>query len=143
MAAGIGNQYGVILKDSSIRQKAYQSFCDHLALGKAIKSWGYQDEEGNRCTWATMLSYIENYPEEFDPIKKELAICEGYRRWEQVAEDSADGKNKRANTASLQMIMRNKFGWDKPEQNKDSTVTLSPEQLAQIFNARPISDSDK
>jgi hypothetical protein len=118
----LGNKYGLALKDPKIRQKAYKLFCDHLAKGKSIKSWCYEDDEGNSCTWGTMLSYIKDSPHEFDPIKKELAEIKGYNRWEEVAEASAEGKNKRANTASLQMVMRNKFGWDKEEKNKDKQI---------------------
>lgn len=118
MAAEIGNQYGVALKDPQVRQKAYEDFCAHLAKGKSIKSWCYEDEKGNACVWATMLSYIKNHPEEFNPIKKELAEIKGYNRWEDIAEASAEGKNKKANTASLQMVMRNKFGWDKEDYSK-------------------------
>lgn len=110
-----GNQYGLALKDPSVRQKAYKLFCDHLAKGKSIKSWWYEDNEGNECVWATMLSYIKNNPAEFDSIKKEIAETKGYYLWESIAEESAEGKNKRANTASLQMIMRNKYGWDKED----------------------------
>lgn len=111
-----GNKYAVVLKDKDLRQRAYKSFCDHLSKGKAIKSWWYEEGEYS-CTWATMLSYMQD-AKEFDPIHKELAESKGYNYWENVAEESAIGKNSRANTASLQMVMRNKFGWDKEVQAK-------------------------
>ena len=139
----LGNQYGLALKDPAIRQKAYYLFCAHLAQGKAIKSWWYEDEEGNECTWATMLSYIKNNPHEFDSVKKEIAETKGYNLWESVAEESAKGKN-RANTASLQMVMRNKYGWDKEDKSKDSTsVNLTPEQFNQLFNAQSSANSNE
>ena len=56
----------------------------------------------------------------FDPIQIESAKSKGYNLWEQVVEDSAEGKNKDANTASLQMLMRNKFSWDKEEKGSDN-----------------------
>ena len=52
-------------------------------------------------------------PLEFDPLKKKTAETKGFARWEQVCEDSATGDNPNACTPSLQMVMRNKFGWDR------------------------------
>ncbi len=111
-----GNQNRLALKTPEIRQKAYDLFCAHRAKGKDVKSWWYKDEEGNACTWETMLKYIKENPVEFDPLKRKLAECQGYQIWESIAEESAKGENK-ANTPSLQMVMRNKFGWDKEEKN--------------------------
>lgn len=129
--AKLGNKSGCALKDPKVRQKAFESFCAHRAKGKAIKSWWYEDEEGYSCIWETMLKYIKDNPTEFDPIKLKLAESKGYEHWEEVAELSAKGKNK-ANTASLQMVMRNKFGWDKEEaQIKKSTYIIQvPNDLA-------------
>lgn len=126
MGAPVGNKFRVAIKDPRIRQKAYKSFCDHLGLGKSIKSWFY-DDDGVSCTWETMLWYTRDYPEEFDPIKKEIAHIKGYQRWEKVVEESAEGRNKDANTATLQMLMRNKYGWDKKDSNDENKET--PEQI--------------
>ena len=116
-----GNQNGLAIKDPEIRQKAYKEFCAHLAKGKSIKSWCYEDDKGNRCVWATMLSYIKNNPTEFDPIHKEMSEIKGFNLWENITEESAKGKSK-ANTASLQMVMRNKFGWDKEDNAKTTPL---------------------
>jgi len=61
-----------------------------------------------------MDKYLQNEVE-FDPLHKKIAEVKGFARWEKVVEDSATGKNKDANTASLQMLMRNKYGWDKTD----------------------------
>jgi len=132
-----GNTYGMAIKDPEIRQKAYLSFCDHLSKGKNIKSWWF--EEGDiACTWATMLSYIKD-EREFNPIKRLVAESQGYNKWENIAEQSADGTNKNANTASLQMVMRNKFGWDKEQRvhsvPNDSAITDLLENLKQLKGA--------
>jgi hypothetical protein len=113
MGALEGNNNRLALKDPEIRQKAYKLFCDHLAKGSSIKSWWYEDDLGNACTWETMLSYIKDNPLEFDSIHKQIAESKGFAYWESVVAASAVGTNEKANTASLQMIMRNKFGWDK------------------------------
>lgn len=112
-----GNQNNKKLTTSDLKRDAYEQYCAHLAKGKSKRSWTFKHPE-LMLTWETMEKYIANDPE-FDPIKKELALADGYLAWEQVAEDSAKGVNKDANTASLQMVMRNKFGWDKNEDRKD------------------------
>lgn len=109
--APLGNQNGVKLKDSEVRQLAYKQYCAHLAKGKSKKSW-YFDHSEFRCTYETLERYLEDEVE-FDPIHKRIAEAKGYGHWEGIVEESAIGKNKVANTASLQMLMRNKFGWDK------------------------------
>ena len=119
MVAAKGNQYHLSLDTPEIRQKAYRSFCAHLAKGRAIKSWSFKDD-GYLCCWATLLSYIKKNPQEFDPIQRSVSESDGYSYWEGVTEASAIGENKDANTASLQMIMRNKFGWDAKDK-EDST----------------------
>lgn len=116
--AAPGNQKGVALKDPEIRQLAYKSYCDHLARGKVKKSWTFE-KHGLQCTYKTMESYLSD-EEEFPPIHKELAEAKGYALWEEIVEQAASDKNTKANTACLQMIMRNKFGWDKKE---DAQVT--------------------
>jgi hypothetical protein len=106
-----GNQFGIKIKDPELRQLAYKSFCEHIAKGRAIDSWYFEHPEAT-LSYKTMLKYIKD-EEEFPPEQREIAKAKGYAHWEKVVEDSAIGINKDANTASLQMLMRNKFGWDK------------------------------
>lgn len=128
-----GNQYRLALDCPEVRQDAYNDFCDHLAKGKAIKSW-YYDKNGYKCVWATMLSYIDKNPNEFDPIQKLVAEAQGYQLWEGITEGSAKGDNTKANTASLQMVMRNKFGWDKKvEEDKKDSENITPEQITRAI----------
>jgi len=118
MVAEIGNKRGVAIKDPEVRQKAYKSFCEHLSKGLSYQSWYYEDDQNNSCVGRTMLSYIKENPIEFPSITKEIAESKGFGFWEGVLKDSATGKNKDASTASLQMIMRNKYGWDKPKEEE-------------------------
>lgn len=118
VGAPIGNQNHIALKDPEIRQKAYKSFCEHLSKGLSYQSWFYEDDLGNGCVGKTMLSYIKENPIEFPSVKKEIADSKGFAFWEGILIDSASGKNKDASTASLQMIMRNKYGWDKPKEEE-------------------------
>ena len=82
---------------------------------------------------------IEKYildDKEFDPLQKRKAEAQGYAYWEQVVEDSAKGANKDANTASLQMVMRNKFGWDKEGYEKKETHQPLVKGLAKLWRGK-------
>jgi hypothetical protein len=71
-----------------------------------------------------MEKYLSN-DDDFDPIHKEVAWCKGYQHWEEVVSQSAIGHNKDANTATLQMVMRNKYGWDREkDESKETTEPL-------------------
>jgi len=120
-----GNKFGVKLKNPDIRQQAYAEYCEHVASGLSTDSF-YFEHEQLTCTYKTLLSYIEKYPDEFPAIHMEVAKMKGYQGWEKVVADSAKGQNVKANTASLQMIMRNKFGWDKEKKdvNKQNLAAL-------------------
>lgn len=120
MATGapLGNQNGVVLKDPEMRQRAFNQLCQHLAKGKSLRSW-YFEEGDHMCCYSTMMSYIEKNPLEFASIKKTISEIKGYQYWESVCEDSATGVNPDANTASLQMVMRNKYKWDAKEDKSD------------------------
>lgn len=134
MAPPLNNTYAKKLVNDELKRKVFQSYLDHMAKGKSKKSWWYEDDEIT-LTWQTMDAYIKNESDVFDPIQIECARSKGYNLWEQVVEDSAKGINKDANTASLQMLMRNKFQWDKEDQaNKSSNATLVEKFLDKLDN---------
>lgn len=143
---GSGNKNGLKLKDPSIRQLAYAQYCEHLAKGKSKKSWYFEHPEF-RCTWETIEKYLDD-DIEFDPLHKKIAEAKGFAYWEGIVEDSATGKNKDANTASIQMLMRNKYAWDKPsaikEVSVDPTVTKQFDavmsQITSIQTSRAVSE---
>lgn len=130
--APVGNKNGMALKESEVRQHAYRDYCAHLSQGKGKKGWHY-DKDGLRCTWETMEKYIKDGIE-FDPLQKKIAESKGYTRWEGVVMDSAEGKNEKANTASLQMLMRNKYGWDKADKQEDSYESSALSGLELFFS---------
>ena len=134
MAGELGNKFAMKLPTADMRKMAYESYCAHIAKGKNKKSWSLKSSI--RISWYTMEKYIKEFADEFDLEEKEIAESTGLGRWEQVVEDSAEGKNQKANTASLQMLMRNKFGWDKgndrPESTNDAAMQAHEHLLAQI-----------
>lgn len=124
MGAEIGNKSAEKLYTPELRALAYKSYCEHLSKGKSKKSWIFKHEDIS-LTWETFEKYIKEYAHEFDSEEKKVAEAEGFNHWEGIVEDSAKGTNKDANTASLQMLMRNKYGWDKNEKNSD--VPINPQ----------------
>lgn len=117
-----GNRHPAKLTTDDLKIEAFNQFCDHLAQGKSKKSW-YFEHPDLTCTWETMENYINSGDKVFDLNKIHIAVSKGYKNWEQVVEDSAKGKNTRANTATLQMLMRNKYGWDK--HGLEETVSIN------------------
>lgn len=119
-----GNKFAEKLPTMELKQKAYDSYCAHIAKGYPQKTWYFEEGE-IQLTWETMENYFKRYPElceptgVFDPIKKKIARCKNYTGWFELAQQSADGTNQKANTATLQMIMRNLHEWDKKEDTKN------------------------
>lgn len=129
MGAPYGNKFRQNLNTPELRQQAYKSYCEHLASGKGKKSWHMTYPVS--LTWESMEKYIRDYPDELDPIHKKIAESKGYAYWESVVEDSAAGKNKDANTATLQMLMRNKYRWDRydTQELEQTEVLITQETL--------------
>lgn len=111
------------LQKLGLEQEAYQSFCFHLADGGRKDTWHFEHEKLS-LTFETMEKYIEENPSIFPAIKKKIAEAKGHRKWEKTVEEHALGRNECV-TPALQMVMRNKFGWDKP----DKSPTEAPPQF--------------
>ncbi len=109
-----GNKNGTKIKSPDLRQKAYDQYCKWLARGKSSRSFSFV--EGDLiCTGKTIESYIKDNTTEFPPAKREAAYAQGMAHWESVVDGTAEGSNKQACVPALNMLMRNKFGWDKEE----------------------------
>jgi len=115
---GIGapkdNQYAKKLTTPELRKMAYDSYCAHFADGQSRDTWFFEHPDLD-LTAKTMDKYIRESPSEFPPSQLEKAFAKGQLIWEKVVQESANGKNRKANTASLQMWMRNRFKWDRPD----------------------------
>lgn len=119
----IGNQRAKKLDTPELMEYAYKSYCSHLAKGKSKISWNLKTPV--KLTWQTMETYIKENPTVFNAIDKEIALSDGFAVWEQVIEDSAKGNNKNANAATLHLVMRNKYGWDRKERDKDENESAA------------------
>lgn len=114
MAAPKGNKHRQQLKTPDIRKEAYKQYCEHIASGKPHDSWYFQHPKLT-CTYKTIEKYIRENPLEFPPIQKEIAVCQSYGIWFEEGRRMAFGHFEKCQPAVYQMIMRNKFGWDKDE----------------------------
>lgn len=120
MAPAKGNKHGEVLSNPEIRQKAFESYCEHLASGMPKEAWWF--EEGKyHCTHKSMENYyLKEYPKEFPSYKIQNALAQKYRHWLGKGKDCFEGKMKNAQPAVYQMIMRNLFGWDRPEKSENT-----------------------
>lgn len=109
-----GNKSNEKLRSQDLRKEAYRQYMEHLAQGHSKRTWYFEHPELT-LSWQSMEKYIKDYSHEFSPVTHDIAMAKGEKIWEGICCDSAIGKNKKANTASLQMVMRNKFGWDKQQ----------------------------
>ena len=128
MAFQPGNKSQEKLTTPELRQKVYEHYCRHLEKGKDKRRW-YYDEDGITLIYESLTYYFERYPSEFDPIKRKTAECKGFQIWEEHCEKAAIGKNKEASIPGLNMVMRNKYGWDKEEHLKSFEEKKEPVQI--------------
>lgn len=131
-----GNKNAVKLDSPELKHEAYRQYCAHLAEGYAQESFVFVHPEIS-ITYKTLNKHIAENPIEFPPIQKEQAYIQGYAVWEKVVAESARGNNTKANTASLQMLMRNKFKWDKQDKDANGAKEDTTEELSSLRNARP------
>lgn len=130
MPAPLGNNFKKKLKTKESKEKVYLNYCNWIASGKSHKSW-YYDQDGLTLTWKTIESYIKE-DEDLDPIHKELAIAKSFAVWEQRGEDMVLGIIKNCQPAIYQMIMRNKFGWDKNTEQKEDSRAIFNQTLTKL-----------
>lgn len=113
-------------------QKAYKDYCQWLSQGHSIESWCYESDIMS-LSYKTMEKYIREYPQDFPPIHKEMALTKSLRVWEERGLDMMIGKIEKCQPAIFQMFMRNKFSWDKETHSaKDSKGTLVERFLDQL-----------
>lgn len=127
------NKFDEFLKNQLIDQ-VYASYCDHLAAGFSKDNWYYEKTHKGRMftlCYRTLKSWLLEHGDMFCEEKREIAWAKGYQFWEKLLIDSAKGINK-ARTASLQMIMRNKYGWDKNLQTDEDSAELLDAHLKVI-----------
>jgi len=113
-------------KDTGLLQDAYEHFCKHLSEGYIRESWYYEDEENNFClSYQTLMKYIKEHQSDFPAYKEQIAYSKGYKKWEKIATQGVGDDKIVKNPACLQMILRNKYGWDKKKEDVQTNTSLS------------------
>lgn len=120
--ASLGNKFAVGLKTDASKENAFKSYCEHLASGRASRSWYYSDKEKNHCCYKTMENMIKK--KEFPSHIIEKAKSAQYDWWEELGIKLCTGKCK-GNTTSYITFMRNMFDWDKKEDKDAGTKELA------------------
>ena len=106
-----GNQRARKLTTPELKKAAYDQYCAHIAKGKPKEAW-YFEHPDMTIIWETMEQYIKDFPADFPSINKKMAESQSYGKWFDKGEEMMTSQEK-CQPAIYQMIMRNKFGWDK------------------------------
>lgn len=120
------NKCAVKLKTPELLKEAFESYCKHIASGYPKEAWFFEKDGVPMCGWRTIETHIEEMTNseglsdvDLSSIKMSRAESARYKHWYDIVIASANGKNQKANTASLQMAMRNMFGWDAKDDSKE------------------------
>lgn len=135
----MGNDRSLKLKTPELRKKVFDHFCEHVRQGFSKECWHYSDETGLSLTLDAFDRYMREYEHEFDMQKYKSAFNEGLKFHEQLACDIATGTNPKGNVAALQMILRNKYGWDK----KKEQPQIDPKLLENFTNLMTMLSSNQ
>lgn len=100
------------------RKAACKSFCEHISQGYSIDSWPDADDD-------TVRTYIDRFPEDFDPEMIAKAKRECLMFWEKAGMDGMNGKIPFFSAASWIFNMKNRAGWrDKVDHDHGGKVEL-------------------
>jgi hypothetical protein len=130
MVAPKGNNFAIKLKTPELKEEAYKQYCEWISQGRSKEGWKFKHPEMS-LTSKTMEKYIQENPQDFPPIHKEIALADSYAVWEEIGKRLMMGEVKGAQPAIYQMFMRNKFGWDK---EIHTTSSVEPEARS-LWNA--------
>lgn len=140
--APLGNQRSVKLKDSDVRQDAYDQYCAHIASGLPKQAFFFDHPTHSVC-WKTMDKYIAENPDEFPSIKVEKAKAERYKVWLEHGSLLMKGKYKGGSPTIWTVVMRNIFkdiGWDKEQIQQDSKTHV--QRLADSIRGDSLSEAE-
>jgi len=100
------------------RKAACKSFCKHIAQGYSIDSWPEASDD-------TIRTYIDRYPEDFDPEMISKAKRECLLFWEKQGILGMQGKIPFFSAGSWIFNMKNRAGWrDKVDHDHGGKVEL-------------------
>ena len=124
----INNQAARKLKTEELRKLAYDDYCNWIAAGKSHKAWRFEHND-LLLSWQSMERNLKEYPNEFNPLHKEIAMAKSLELWENRGEGLIETQD-RCQPAIYQMFMRNKFGWDK--ESVEEKIDKAKEERTQL-----------
>ncbi len=123
MAFKLMNTEAVKLNSDELIKEAFDSYCAHIAKGKVVNSWYFKKDGKLLCCYTTMERYVKNRPDVCCPTQYNASVSMGLGDWENVVDASAKGEGRKGNPATLQIVMRNKYGWDTKADEDKATET--------------------
>jgi hypothetical protein len=117
--ANLGNQNAAKLTEPELKAEAYRQYCAWIAEGWSKESFVFKHPSLS-LTYKTMERYIREFPTDFPPLHKEMAESQSLHKWEAEGVHMMQGKVDKCQPAIYQMMMRNKFKWDKEEKKEDT-----------------------
>lgn len=122
-----GNTNRLKIKSEALQQAAYTAYCAWLSMGRDKRGFvfDYEDEAGKQgcVTQQTIENYIKSQRFDLDSSQMDRAESLSYQVWEAAGIQMMKGEIEKCQPAIYQMMMRNKFGWDRD--NKVSNVNES------------------
>jgi hypothetical protein len=129
MAAPVGNNYKLKWKNPEERKAACQRYCDFLIEGK-------DKEYYPEASPATINSYIENYPEDFDTIKIDEAVRINLLDCAEILRKGSKGLIPDFSAAAAIFRAKNKLNMkDKSEVEHSGVVSIS-QQIAAAYDKK-------
>lgn len=138
----VGNEHASKQMDVMLT-RVFPAFLAHLAEGYPKQAFSYKDKDFY-CCCDTVESYIDKYPDKFDPELVKAAKAERYKNLMSIGVDQSKGKIKGGNAISWSTIMRNVLraeGWDRDDEQKDIGATKLAELTAFLQAAKALTSS--
>lgn len=122
-----GNSNRLKIKTEHLQQVAYATYCNWIGMGRDKKGFvfEYEDENGNigHVTQGTIENYVKSQRFNLDPSQMDKAEAYSFQAWEAIGIQMMKGEIEKCQPAIFQMMMRNKFGWDKDTKNSSVNET--------------------
>ena|SRR5215469_8368200 len=128
----VGNTNNLKLKTEDVQKAAYMAYCQWIAAGRGKQGFvfDFETEDGQKgfVTYQTVEKCLKDQRFDLDPSHMERAQNFSYQVWENTGIEMMQGKVDKCQPAIYQMMMRNKFSWD-----KETRITHTHEPDAKRF----------
>lgn len=114
------------------QNQLFSAYLEHLSHGLSAQTFAWRGHHTSGTHHAAE-ALVKHHPDRFKKLDIEIAKTLGYAAWEQLLIASATGDNTRANVATLQMIMRNKYNWDRQGITNNDMIESEINRLTTFF----------